>query len=426
LLLLLQLPDLILALFSFSSQCSSVVSLPVRVIDDVSAIPYLGQSVVDKYPELKTWKLQSRNNIDDIKLRTYAGVYKPLRRMELQSIYPIPQGYEDSKAVGVRLDFGDGLGLSHIATTLSYSPDTSQAVRDRIHFGLQATYWDWMVSAYFNRADFYDLFGPTKVGRRGFALIGQKKKNLIYDSERTLDLTMNLAGYSGLDRLPDYQNVTASHTQIVSGTGELAYSDLQKSLGAIEGESGVQWKVSTEVDDTFPKVFPRIWGEYTRGFLLPLRNSSLWIRSSAGKAFGDANDPFANFYFGAFGNNWVDKGDFNRYRQYYSFPGVKIDQISANSFAKSQGEWDLTPVHFRNLGSTVLYCNWARLALFSGALGSNPASNQRSGYVDGGAQIDFRLVLFSQVKSTFSTGFAASHDDSGHTGHELMFSLKIY
>ena len=422
----LPLPDETLAAFEYSAQGFRLVSLPVRVIDDVNAIPYLGQSVVDKYPELKTWKLQSRNNIDDIKLRTYAGVYKPLRRMELQSIYPIAQGYEDSKAAGVRMDIGDRLGLSHISTTLSYSPDTSQAMRDRFHFGLQATYWDWMVSAYFNRADFYDLFGPTKVGRRGFGLIGQRKKNLIYDSERTLDLTMNLAGYSGLDRLPDYQNVVASHTQILIGTAELAYSDLQKSLGAIEDESGVQWKVSTEVDDTFPKVFPRVWGEYTRGFLLPLRNSSLWIRSSAGKAFGDQTDPFANFYFGAFGNNFVDKGDFSRYRQYYSFPGVKIDQIGANSFAKSMGEWDLTPMHFGNLGSTILYCNWARLALFSGALGANPTSNQRSGYVDGGAQMDFRLVLFSQIKSTFSTGFAASHDDAGHNGHEFMFSLKIY
>lgn len=422
----LPLPGETLAAFEYSAQGFRLVSLPVRVIDDVNAIPYLGQSVVEKYPELKTWKLQSRNNIDDLKLRTYAGVYKPLHRIELQSIYPIAQGYEESKAAGVRLDFGDGLGLSHIATTLSYSPNTSQALRDRIHFGLEATYWDWKVSTYFNRADFYDLFGPTKVGRRGFALVGQKKKNLIYDSERSLDLTMNLAGYSGLDRLPDYQNVAASHTQIVSGTAELAYSDLQKSLGAIEGESGVQWKVSTEVDDTFPKVFPRVWGEYTCGFLLPLRNSSLWIRSSAGKAFGDANDPVANFYFGGFGNNWVDKGDFSRYRQYDSFPGVKIDQIGANSFAKSMGEWDLTPVHFRNFGSTMLYCNWARLALFSGVLGANPASNLRSGYVDGGAQIDFRLVLFSQVKSTFSTGFSASRDDTGHTGRELMFSLKIY
>jgi len=74
----------------------------------------------------------------------------------------------------------------------------------------------------------------------------------------------------------------------------------------------------------------------------------------------------------------------------------------------------------------MLYCNWVRLALFTGALGTNLGSDQRSGYVDGGGQADFRLVLFSQVKSTFSAGFAASRDDTGNTGHEFMFSLKIY
>jgi hypothetical protein len=421
----LPLPDGSLAAFDYSARGFRLVTLPIRVIDDVNAIPYLGQSVIEKYPELKSWKLQSRNNIDDLKLRTYAGIYRPLRNMELQSIYPIPQGYEDAKAGGIRMDFGDSLGISHITTTMSYSPGET-ALRDRLHASFDARYWDWRLTGYFNRADFYDLFGPTKVGRRGFELIGEKKKILIQDSDRTLDLTLNLAGYSGLDRLPDYQNVTATHTQFVGATGELAYSDLQQSLGAIENESGVQWKVSGEVDDTFPEIFPHFWGEYTRGFLLPLRNSSLWIRSSAGKAFGTASDPFANFYFGAFGNNWIDKGDFSRYREYYSFPGVQIDQIGANSFAKSLAEWDLTPLHFRDLGSTKLYCNWARLALFSGVLGTNPASNQRSGYVDGGAQLDFRLVLFSQIKSTLSTGFAASRNDNGQTGTEFMISLKIY
>jgi hypothetical protein len=152
----------------------------------------------------------------------------------------------------------------------------------------------------------------------------------------------------------------------------------------------------------------------------------VWLRSSAGKVFGDATDPFANFYFGAFGNNWIDKGDFSRYRYYYSFPGFQIDQIGAQSFAKSLAEWDVTPLHFKDFGTTKLYSNWARLALFTGALGANPASDQRTGYFDGGAQIDFRLVWFSQIKSTFSTGFAAGSDSSGNTGHEFMFSLKIY
>lgn len=421
-----RLSDDTIAAFEYSSQGFRLVKLPLRVIEDVNAVPYLGESVIDKYPELKNWKLPSRNNIDDLKLRTYAGVYHPLRNMSLQSIYPIAQGYQDDQAAGLRMDFGDSLGVGHIATTLSYSPTGPPALRDRFHVGLDANYWDWRLSAYFNKADFYDLFGPTKVGRRGFGLIGEKKKNLVHDSDRTLDLDLNLAGYSGLDRLPDYQNVTASHSQIVRGTGSLAYSNLQKSLGAIEDESGVQWTVNAQLNDTFPKLFPLVWGEYDRGFLLPLRNSSLWIRSSAGKAWGDNNDPLANFYFGAFGNNWIDKGEISRYREYYSFPGAQIDEIGARSFLKPLLEWDLTPIHFRDLGSTKLYFNWTRLALFTGGLVANPGTDQQSGYADVGGQIDLRMVLFSQVKSTFSSGFAAAHDRAGHTRTELMFSLKIY
>ena len=420
------LPNETLAAFEYSARGFRLVKLPVQVIDDVNAIPYLGQSVVDKYPQLKSWELPSRNTIDDLRLRTYAGVYRPLHHIDLQSIYPIVQGYQDEQGGGLRIDLGDSLSVSHITATLSYTPTGPRAVRDRFHAGVDFTYWDWRLSGYFNKADFYDLFGPTKVGRRGFGLIGEKKKSFIHDSERTLDLSLNLAGYAGLDRLPDYQNVTASHPRFVRGAAALAYSDLQRSLGAIEDESGVQWNVNARIDDAFPRRFPRAWGEYSRGFLLPLRNSSLWIRSSAGRAFGNANDPFANFYFGAFGNNWVDNGNFSRYREYYSFPGVQLDQIGANSFVKSLAEWDLTPLHFRSLGSTKLYSNWARLALFTGGLAANPASDQRSGYEDVGAQLDFRLVLFSQIKSTFSTGFAAARDRPGHTGTELMFSLKIY
>ncbi|MEI9969972.1 MAG: hypothetical protein WDM87_15615 [Terracidiphilus sp.] len=109
------------------------MTLPIQVINDVNAIPYLGQSAVEKYPELKSWKLQSRNNIDDLKLRTYAGIYRPLDHIELQSIYPIPQGYENVPGGGVRMDLGDSLGISHITTTLSYTPGET-ALRDRIHF----------------------------------------------------------------------------------------------------------------------------------------------------------------------------------------------------------------------------------------------------------------------------------------------------
>ena len=107
----------------------------------------------------------------------------------------------------------------------------------------------------------------------------------------------------------------------------------------------------------------------------------MWLRSYAGRAFGNENDPFANFYFGAFGNNWIDKGEISRYREYYSFPGVQINQIGAQSFVKGQAEWDLTPLHFRDLGSTKLYFNWARLALFAGGLAANPGTISKAATV---------------------------------------------
>lgn len=417
------LPGEAIAVFEYSSQGFRVVKLPVRVIEDVNAIPYMGQAAIEKFPELKGWKLPSRNLINDLELRTYAGVYSPIRNMKLSSIYPIVQGYRDSAAGGVRVNFSDPLSLSRITATLSYSPDQSLPTKDRFHVGLQANYWDWGLTGYFNKADFYDLFGPTKVSRRGFGLVGEKRKVLI---PNRLDLTFRLGGYSGLDRLPDYQNVVTTHTQFLTGSATLAYSHLEKTLGAVDYERGQAWTLNTRTNHTFPLTFPRVWGSYDRGILLPIRNSSLWIRSSAGKAFGVDGDPFSSFYFGGFGNNWVDKLDFSRYREYYSFPGAKLNQIGARSFAKSMVELNLPPVRFRQMGSTMAYVNWARLSLFSSALASNPESDQRRGYVNAGAQIDFRLVFFTYAKSTFSTGFAVARDRAGHTGTELMFSLKLF
>ena len=77
------------------------------------------------------------------------------------------------------------------------------------------------------------------------------------------------------------------------------------------------------------------------------------------------------------------------------FPASHLDQIGGKSFAKSLAEWDLTPLHFRDLGSTKLYCNWGARYSSPARLVASPESDQRRGYADAGAQIDLRLVLFS-------------------------------
>ena len=61
-------------------------------------------------------------------------------------------------------------------------------------------------------------------------------------------------------------------------------------------------------------------GELNYGFPLPLPHSSLWLRGAAGWASGDRKSTVANFYFGGFGNNYVDDKSIKRYRNYDSLP----------------------------------------------------------------------------------------------------------
>jgi predicted GNAT superfamily acetyltransferase len=69
--------------------------------------------------------------------------------------------------------------------------------------------------------------------------------------------------------------------------------------------------------------------------------------------------------------------------------------------------------------------NWARLTFFSSDLLTNFTSMpSRTNYVNLGTQLDLRVVLFTYLNATFSSGYAAA-DYSGHITTEYMFSLKI-
>jgi hypothetical protein len=421
----LPLPDGTLIALEYTAKGFVPAFVPVVPLNDVSAINYFGQDLFDKTPELKTWKLPQPSTINQ-KVITSTGRYSPLRAARPISIYPIVQGYKNTAAVGLRLDWMDGLRLGGGDVTASYSPSTVQPLSERFHFGFTGHLWNWKVTSYYNNADFYDLFGPTKISRKGEALKFENTRNLLYDTPRSLDLNWSVAGYAGLEALPDYQNIATPISRFVTAKVGLKYSNFDKSLGAIEDEKGTMWQLVSDFSYAGGNGFPQVYATFDRGILLPIHNSSIWFRGSAGKAFGDPTNPFANFFFGGFGNNWVDHGTISRYRDYYSFPGVKIDQIGATSFAKLLGEWDLPPVRFRRVGSTVLYVNWARLALFSSGMATNLGRrNARQGFGNLGAQIDFRTVFFTYFNSTFSTGYALARDNLGKVSGEYLVSLKI-
>jgi len=171
---------------------------------------------------------------------------------------------------------------------------------------------------------------------------------------------------------------------------------------------------------------PRVHGNYDRGFALPIGHSSIWVRSAAGFSPRDRDEPFANFFFGGFGNNYVDHGDEKRYRSVYSFPGAELNEIAGRNFVKSTVEWNLPPWRFRRAGTPGLYATWARPALFVTGLMTNIESKEaRRSAVDLGGQLDFRISLISTLDLTVSIGGAVAFEDGAAPRREAMFSLKI-
>ena len=236
---------------------------------------------------------------------------------------------------------------------------------------------------------------------------------------------VKLAAYGDLETLPGYQNIESSYKEMYIGTLNFHRSYLRKSLGAIEPEQGYDWSVyafSSLAKQTF---YPQLINNFDFGFLLPMKNSALWFRTSLGQSFGETSKTNSYFYFGGFGNNWVDYRSPQQYREMQSFPGVQIDQLSAMNYAKLTTEINFPPIRFRKVGLLGFYSTYARFSAFGMGLFSNLANNLTNmNYFSTGAQLDLELVLFSLIKSNLSFGYSRAYGPI-LPADQFMVSLKL-
>jgi hypothetical protein len=396
---------------------------------DVSPILFLGNEIAEKYPQVADWNVGSPAAIPIDSLITAQGPYHGSRHISVISAYPIAQGYKDHGAAGVQLGFSDPGYVHTIDLSLSYSPNPHLPDAERLHAKLKYERPGWTFTARHNAADFYDLFGPTKTSRKASSLGISRSFNLLDDSPRSLDLSVNTAGYINLERLPYAQNVAAEFDKLWSTSVKLEYRNQRASLGAADYERG--WRGELDLLNNFAdeRSFPLIWGELDFGLPFVLKHSSLWLRNAAG--FSPGADPedgvsFENFFFGGFGNNYVDHGSIKRFRDFDSFPGVEINQLGGTSFARSLLEWNLPPLRFKRVGTSWYYLTWLRPTLFAAGLTTNPDQDDyRVQAASLGGQIDLRFTLLSRLRMTLSTGYAVAAVEHRRRTDEFMLSLKI-
>ena len=414
-----------LIVFRYTGEGFVPTVIHAEPLEDVSAITFLGQQIVEKYPVLEEWIVGSPMDVDIEERVVHEGEYQSFKSIGLDSAYPVLQGYRGSVGLGYRINFSDPLMLNRLSLTASYTPDSDLDSGERLHALLKYERHNWRAALTYNNADFYDIFGPTYRGYKGYSADVGWSKNLIYDKPRKMELELDTAFYGDLEQVPGYQNIPSPYDTLWRMRARLNYEHLRSSLGRVDDEKGHAWEVVALSNYVNGELIPLIRGGFDIGFALPIRHSSIWLRTDAGYAHGDADDPFALFFFGGFGNNYVDDGSIKRYQEWYSFPGVELNAIGGQTFGKALLEWDLPPIRFRRAGWTSFFITWIRPSLFTtGLVTSWDDRQERREFGNVGVQFDLRFTILSRLNMTLSTGYARAF--SGDEAiNEFMISLKI-
>jgi len=411
--------------YYYSAKGFIPVLLDAKKIEDINPIRFLGQGIVEKWPIVKLWKLDSPAKIDLEALKPVTSAYHPVSEMELTSAYPILESYRGTTAAGARLNFMDPVGFTSLKLSASASFGETIPSNERFHFDGEFHYPPWEVYAFLNRADFYDFFGPTKNALKGYGLGGAYAGILYNERPKRLDYELRATRYGNLATLPDNQNVEINVTEYTSLSAKLTYQAFRKSIGDLDPEKGLEWTLMASDKVVKSANYPQMWGQVAFGIPL-FKYSSLWPQLTAGGSQNKPDDPLANFYFGAFGNNWVDHGEVRQYRSPWAFPGLEIDELPGNDFAKALLEWRLPPLRFQRFGAPDFYLTWVSAALFGSSITTNFDQPTRRETVNNvGAQVDFKVVIFTNLSGTLSFGWAHAWSAGGPSGNEFLASLKI-
>jgi hypothetical protein len=394
-------------------------------VKDASAIRFLGTEVTERHPVVTQWQVDPPSAIDDAKLVEAGGAYRPLSRLSLVNAYPVLQGYRDFVGAGVRLNFADPLEFATLGVTAAVTPYGNLPGNEWAHLMVEGRYLQWWGSLWWNRSDFYDIFGPTQRSFKGFAAKGGYEEFLIFDGPRRLEWFADAAYYDRIDTLPGAQNVATGFDHMVEGSLGLRYSDVRRSRAAAEDDSGMKWTVlggfNRPPDDTVLTAR----GTFDVGTPLP-GGQSLWLRTAAGAIDGPRSVASAYSYFGAFGNNYVDGHAVRRYRDWDTFPGFAIDGIRAQAFVRAQAEWNAGALAIDGIGTPALYPLRLQPALFATVMMADPTNaTYRQRYANVGAQLDLNVSVLHWYGMTLSVGYALGFGEGRRAGGEWMMSLKV-
>jgi hypothetical protein len=180
-----------LLVFRYTGSGFVPARIDARPVDDAGAITFLGERLVAEHPVVQQWNVGSPLIVQYEALAKHQRPYSLLGRLRSESWFPLVQGYKDSAAIGARLNMSDPVQLNRGSLTASVTPYGDLPSNERVHLSAEYRRYDWRGHVELNKADFYDLFGPSKTGRKGYGLGIGRTDTLVFDEPRRLALDVD-------------------------------------------------------------------------------------------------------------------------------------------------------------------------------------------------------------------------------------------
>jgi hypothetical protein len=245
----------------------------------------------------------------------------PLRDVSLANAFPVLQGVQSYVGVGYHANIEDSLGFARFGVTAAIRRPNNFDGNQHAHIELTGAYLGWRAALSYNRSDFYDIFGrpsaAAKATPRSSATTtpssGTSRGGSIFAGPRVLRQDRHAA---------ERAKRRNAFTRLVQGQVGLHYTDVRRSIGAVDDEKGISWSLDakgSQAQGTDSAAVGHVEPWLSRSFAA-LVDLAAYRRRGAN---GDRSNSLANFYFGGFGNNYVDDGPIQRYREYNTLPGSR-------------------------------------------------------------------------------------------------------
>ena len=413
-----------LFVFEFTSDGFVPAMIANKPAEFVPAIDYLGQLLLDKYPNLINLNLPSLSD-STVKFNLSEKEYNGLSNLSFQTFIPVISGFQSQKVLGFFTRIADPLLDHDIFFEVGYSPFAENSIGPKFHAKLKYEYKkQFEIGIDHNAADFYDLFNKRKRGMAGTKISLGNTHYWVYDNPLKIKQQTAIAVYSGVTFLND-NVIQVSQPDFLVTHSMLDIKNLRRSIGSTDFEQGNSFTATVMLfgaQPKTPKLSYQIWSELgdRTTWLAP---HNILLLSIAG-GYLKSNDALtqSSFFFGSFGNREVENADVKQYRNIFSFPGIPVYSLSAANFLKLTAENNFPAIRTSNISVGRHYLNHIDLSIFSQGL--IVKSDQGKYLGNAGGQINFVFKHWDNLESTFSGGIAKAWFENGNDW-EWFLSLKL-